>query len=103
GADVDIANGSGVVAPGGAEEELAQVHGAAGNVAADEVGVHCFQCGGSENAAGEDAIAEARCEALDLQFESFKHVDRGTVGNVAVSPSDVLPCRGTGGVEEAGV
>ena len=54
------------MAPGGAEEELTEVHGAAGDIAANEVGVHFFQLGGRENAASEDAIAEAGSETLDL-------------------------------------
>src|SRR5258705_13130526 len=34
-ADIEVADGGGVVAPGGAEEELAEIYGAAGDVAAD--------------------------------------------------------------------
>jgi len=34
-ADIKVADGGGVMAPGGAEEELAEIYGAAGDVAAD--------------------------------------------------------------------
>jgi len=52
---------------------------------------------------GEDTIPEPRSETLDLRFEGFEHIDRGAVGDVAIGPSDVLPCWGTGGIEEAGL
>src|SRR5216684_9208134 len=42
-AEVNVAGGRGVMPPRRAEEKLAGVGGAAGNVAADEVGVHFFE------------------------------------------------------------
>src|ERR1700732_278308 len=103
GAEINVAGGGGVMTPRRAEEKLAEIEGAAGDVAADEVGVHFFEGGGGKDAAGENAIAESGSEALDLRFECFEHVDGGTVGDVAVGPGGVLPCRGAGRIEEAGV
>src|SRR5579859_7074138 len=100
GAEINVAGGGGVVAPRGTEEKLAEVGGAAGNVAADEVGIHFFERGGGKDAAGENAIAKSGSEALDLRFEGLEHVDRRTIGDVAIGPGDVLPCRGAGGIEE---
>ena len=102
-AQVQALGGGGVVAPRGAEEELVQVEDAAGNVAADKVSVHRLESGGGKDAACEDTIAKAGCEAFDLRFDGVEHVDLGAVGDVAIGPSGVLPCRGAGGVEEAGL
>ena len=73
GAEVDVRRGGAVLAAGGAEEELAEIHGAADDVAADEVGVHGFERGGGRNVAGEDAVAEAGGEALDLLLDALEH------------------------------
>src|SRR5882762_4696019 len=101
GTDVEVADGGGVVAPGGAEEELAEIYGAAGDVAADQVGVHFFQGARGKDAAGQDAIAEAGGETFDLRFDGWQHVDGGAVGYVAIGPGDVLPCWGASGIEKA--
>jgi len=68
------------MAPGGAEEELAQIHGAAGDIATDQVSVHLFESGRGENVTDEDAIPESRSETLDLRFEGIEHIDAGAVG-----------------------
>ena len=73
-AEVDLWRGGSVEAAGGAEEELTQVGCAANDVAADEVGVHGLKRGGGEDVTGEDTVAEARGEALDLGFEAWEHV-----------------------------
>lgn len=70
GTEVDVRRGGAVLAAGGAEEDLAQVHSAADDVTADEVGVHGFERGGRGDVAGEDAVAEAGGEALDLGFDA---------------------------------
>ena len=49
-----------------AGEELAEVRDAAGDVAADVVRVVLLELGGCRRPAGEDPVAEARREALDL-------------------------------------
>ena len=66
GADVEVADRSCVVAPRWAEKELAEVCCAAGDVAANQVGVHFFEGAWGEDAGGQDAIAEAGGEAFDL-------------------------------------
>src|SRR5579859_2262738 len=103
GAEVDAWIRCGVTTPSGAEEELGYVHGTTGDVAADEVGIHCFQGGRGENVTGEDAIAEAGGETLDLGFEWLKHTDGRAIGDVTIGPGGVLPFRGAGGIEEAGL
>ena len=91
------------MAPGGTEKELAEIYGAAGDVAADQVRVHVLEGAWGKDAAGENAIAKAGGETLDLRFERIEHVDSGTVGDVAVGPCNVLPCRSARGIEEAGL
>ena len=66
GADVEVADRSCVVAPRWAEKELAEVYCAAGDVAANQVGVHFFEGAWGKDAAGQDAIVEAGGEAFDL-------------------------------------
>jgi len=103
GADVNVAGGRGVMAPSGAEEELTEVDYTAGNVAPDEVRVHFLEGVWRKDPAGENAIAKAGGETFDLGFQGLQHVHVGTVGNVAVGPCNVLPCRCACGVEEAGL
>jgi hypothetical protein len=50
--------------------------------------------------AGENTIAKAGGETFDLGFQGLQHVYVGTVGDVAVGPCNVLPCRSACGVEE---
>src|ERR1700736_1003750 len=102
-AQVQALGGGGVVAPRGAEEELVQVEDAAGNVAADKVSVHRLESGGGKDAACEDTIAKAGCEAFDLRFDGVEHVDLGAVGDVAIGPGGVLAYRGAGWIEKAGL
>ena len=106
-AEVNVWRGGAVLAPGGAEEELAKIVGAATYVATDEVGVHGFERGGRGDVAGENGRAEAGGEALDLGFEAFEggvgFGFRSAVGDVAVGPGDVFARRSAGGVEEGGL
>lgn len=85
---------------GGAEEELAEVECAAVDVAADEVFVHGLEGLGRGDVAGENAVAEAGGEALDLGFDAIGHVECGAVGEVAIGPEDVAVLRCAGGVAE---
>ena len=89
------------MAPSGTKEKLAEIHGAAGNIATDEVRVHVFEGTWGENASGENAIAKTGGEALDLGFQDWQHVHGGAVGDMAVGPGDVLPSRCTRGIEQA--
>ena len=50
---------------------------------------------------GENAIAEPRSEPLDLRFDRARHVFRRSMGDVAISPSGVLPGRSAGVIEQA--
>ena len=101
GADIDFSVGSVVVAPGWAEEELAEVDGAARDVAADKVCVHIFEGAWRKNPASENAIAKAGGETFDLGFEHWQHVYRGAIGHVTVGPSNVFPRGSASGIEEA--
>src|SRR6185369_2492762 len=82
-------------------EDLAEVVGASGDVAADVVLVVPFEIGGSEDAAREDPLAEARREALDLRFDAIGHVVRAAVRDVAVGPAGLLAVGRARAVEEA--
>ena len=90
GAEEDLRDGGAVEGWGGAEEELARGHRAAGEIAADEVGVAGFEVGGEMDAAGENAVAEAGGEALDLGLDGFGYIHNGAVRDVRVAPGGVL-------------
>ena len=48
-----------------------------------------LQVDGREYLPRQHAIAEAGSEALNLRFDARQHVERGAVGNVAVSPGNM--------------
>src|ERR1700679_4098687 len=100
-AQIDAWVAGSIAADGGAEEELGEGHGAAGDVAAEEVGVPRGEGFGVAGAAGEDAVAEAGCEAGDLGLDGGGAIYDGAGGDVAVGPCGVLSLRGTRRVEEA--
>ena len=91
----------GVETEAGAGNELAEVGDAAGDVAADVVGVMVLESGRGEFVAGEDTITEAGRDPLDLSFDAAGHVDRRTVGHVAVGPHRVGALGRPGRVETA--
>jgi hypothetical protein len=51
--------------------------------------------------AGDDAVAHARREPLDLAEDALGHIDVRAVGHVTVGPHDVHAGRRAGRVEEA--
>src|SRR5260370_37749665 len=79
-AEVNVAGGRGVMPPCRAEEKLAEVGGAAGNVTANEVGVHLFESGGRKDAGCQDAGAATRGEKLALRVRRVPPCGRGTGG-----------------------
>src|ERR1700679_2577149 len=91
-AQIDAGVAGAIAAGGGAEEELGERHGAAGDVAAEEVGVPGGEGFGVAGAAGEDAVAEAGGEACDLGFDGGGAVYDGAVGDVAIGPGGVFSC-----------
>src|ERR1035438_5176006 len=99
-AEVQSGEGRTIEAPGGAEEELADIERAAIEIAADEVGIVVFHGGGAENVAAQDALPEAGGEALHLGLNGIGHVRRGRVGQVAVGPGGMLSLGSAGGVEK---
>ena len=84
-----------------AGEQLAQVGDAAGDVAADVVGVVRLDLGRGGAAAAEDRSPEAGGEAFDLALDRIGHVDGRPVGHVAVGPQRVATRRRPGAVEQA--
>src|SRR3546814_9560552 len=77
----------------GAHHQLEATVGAAGDVAADEVGVVGLVPAAGRDAAGDHDVAEARRVALDLALVEVCDVEVGPVRNVAVGPQGVLPGR----------
>ena len=75
-AEVQSGEGRTIEAPGGAEEELADIERAAIEIAADEVGIVAFHGGGAEKVAAQNALSEARGEALHLGLNGIGHVRR---------------------------
>src|SRR5215207_8151963 len=92
GADVEasVRRRVGVVLRDGAGEELAEVVGAAADVAADHVRVVLFEPDGVDGVAREYQIAEARREALYLRLYPLGHVHARAVRDVAVGPARLL-------------
>jgi hypothetical protein len=103
GAEIDAGRAGGVGAQRGAQEELAEGERAAGDVAAEEVGVQGLKSGGRRDVTRQNAVAEAGGEALDLGLNARGHVLGRAVGDVAVGPEDVAAGRGAGGIEERGL
>src|SRR5438105_13616529 len=58
----------------GSRVELAQIHQAAVDVAADEVAVARFELRRAERAARENELAETGCEAFNLCLDRVRHI-----------------------------
>jgi hypothetical protein len=83
----------GIEAWGWADEELSQVGNPTIDVAADVVGVMAFDVGGCHDMTSEDPRREAGGESLDLRLDPLAHVDRRSVGDMAIGPTDMLAGR----------
>src|SRR5207244_13582714 len=81
-------------------EELAQIGSTSVNVAANQIRVLLFNLLAIHRMAEENAFAKAGSEAFDLLFDALGHIERGTVGNVAVSPSRMLAFWSAGWIEK---
>src|SRR5262249_7518102 len=71
------------------QEELAQIRGAAGDVAADEVRIVTLKLSWPHHGAGENALAETWRKALHLLFDGGSHVSGISVGHVTITPRRV--------------
>src|SRR3954470_21769808 len=100
-AEEDTGKGGAVEAARRAEEELAQVDCSAVEIAANQIRIMNFQGGGAGDMAAQNALPEAGGEALHLSFNSIRHIQRRSVGNVAVGPGRVLAGRSAGRVEQS--
>ena len=100
-AEVEAWVGSCVVTPGRPKQKLPHVHHATSDVAPHEVGGHRLQIGGRKNAARQNTFSKARRKALNLIFQSGKHIDLRPIGHMAISPRRVFPGRSPRGVKEA--
>src|SRR5271154_4592542 len=69
GAEEDLGQRGAVERGRGPEEELARGHGAARDVAPDEIWVPLFEIAARHDAAGEDAVGKAGSEAFHLGFD----------------------------------
>ena len=76
--------------PGWTKQKLTNVQSSATDIASHEIGVHALEIGGRKNAPGQDAVAEAGSEALDLIFQFLQHVDVGSIRYVTISPGNVF-------------
>src|SRR5439155_3451957 len=76
--------------PARAHEELRQSVRAVRDVAPDVVRVVALDVGGRHHVPREHALAETRCEALELRLDALGHVDGRAVRHVAVGPDRVL-------------
>ena len=87
----------------GAQEELEAGGGAGGDVAAHVVGVAGGEFGRARRRAGEDAVAEAGREPLQLALDRVREVPGPAVRDVPVRPEDLLALGRPGGVDDAGL
>ena len=90
-ADVDAgdAGGVGVEGEAWADHHLDRAVGAGDDVAADVVGVGGLDLGGGAGRRGDDPLAQAGREALDLGDDRFGGVARVAAGDVGVGPDRV--------------
>jgi hypothetical protein len=56
------------------KQELPDIQGASSNIASNEIGIHCFECGWRENAARQHRVSKPWGETLNLTLELRKHV-----------------------------
>ncbi len=98
---IEIACRSRVMPPRRTKQELPDIQGAASNIASNEIGIHCFECGRRENPPRQHRVSKPRRETLNLTLQPRKHVQVRSVRDVAVGPGNVLPFRRARGVEQA--
>src|SRR3954470_24312605 len=98
--DAGDAGRVGIQRRAGPQDELPRVVGAGDDVAADVVGVVRLHLRGAPHVAGEDPVAEAGCEALDLRLDGRRGVAGVAGGNVRVGVDGVDVAVGPAGVGE---
>ena len=105
GAEVDAADRRPVGVPPGhrAQDRLPQGLPADADVAAHVVRVVRLLVGGGADRAGQDEVAEARGEPLDLRLYPAGHVDRGSGRHVAVGPQGLPAGRSARRIGDAGL
>lgn len=79
---------------------MSQVHIAGGDITTDQVRIPAFERRGRRDGSGENAIAEAGSETLNLTLHWLEAIGRASVRNVTIRPCGVVACGSTGGVEE---
>ena len=78
------------MSPCRSKEKLTNVHDAASDIAAHQVRVHALKICGRKDTPRQYAFAKARSEALNLIFQSVKHIFFGPIRDMTVSPSRVF-------------
>jgi hypothetical protein len=68
----------------GAGKQLPPVLHATIDVTANVVGIVLLKIACGHRVAGQHSVAEARCESFDLGFDSCRHIDPVSVGNVTM-------------------
>src|SRR5919197_1489234 len=101
GAEVDPARRRAVRDASRPEDELAEIHDPAVDVAAEVVAVVRLEIGRQPDRPGEDELPESRREPLHLRLDRRDPVERRSVRDVAVRPGGVLSVRRACRVEEA--
>ena len=90
----------GVPAHGGSKDGLTQGRRTGADIPAHVARVVGLGLDGGGGDLADDAVAEPGREPLDLRLDPFPHVDVRSIGDVAVGPQRVLPCRGPARVED---
>ncbi len=78
------------MSPCRSKEKLTNVHDAASDIASHQVSVQAFKIRGRKHTPHQNAFAKARSEALNLIFQSLKHIFFGPIRDMTVSPSRVF-------------
>src|SRR5262245_31901667 len=81
-------------------EQMPEIVGAAADVAAEEIGVRLPHFASARGVASQDAIAKARCEALNLTLDRFSHVAHRPVWDVTIGPERLLALGCSRGIEQ---
>src|SRR3954454_4393366 len=86
-----------------ARHELAEVGEPTVDVATEIVGVVLLHGRRAHDVSLDDAVTEAGSESFDLRLDGIGHVDRRTVGDMAVPPTGLPTLGRAGAVELAGL
>ena len=81
------------MSPCRSKQKLTNVHGPASDIASYKVSVHALKICGRKDTPGQNAVAEAGSEPINLILQLLKNVYVGPVRHMTISPRCVLAQR----------